>query len=71
METDIQSLLVQYSEEIDELTSSLNDPLLPPNTTQLHLVQRHRELLVELSVSSSGPKRTCAKHLIGSNYWDM
>lgn len=47
METDIQSLLVQYSEEIDELSSSLNDPLLPPNTTQLHLVQRHRELLVE------------------------
>ena len=47
METDIQSLLVQYSEEIDELSSSLNDPLLPPSTTQLHLIQRHRELLVE------------------------
>lgn len=47
MEADIQSLLVQYSEELDELASSMNDPLLPPNSTQVHTIQRHRELLVE------------------------
>lgn len=50
MEADIQALLVQYADEQEELSRSLNDmadPLLPPSQTQLRTVQRHRELLVD------------------------
>ena len=47
MEAEIQALLVQYSDELDELGTTLNDPLLPPNNTQKHAIQRHRELLLD------------------------
>ena len=47
MEAEIQALLVQYSDELDELATTLNDPLLPPNGTQKHAIQRHRELLLD------------------------
>jgi len=50
MEAEIQELLVQYADDQEDLSRSLNDaadPLLPPSQTQLRTVQRHRELLVE------------------------
>ncbi|CCU99143.1 unnamed protein product [Malassezia sympodialis ATCC 42132] len=50
MEAEIQDLLVQYADDQEELSRSINDmadPLLPPSQTQLRTVQRHRELLVE------------------------
>lgn len=50
MEAAIQELLVQYADDQEELSRSMNDmadPLLPPSQTQLRTVQRHRELLVE------------------------
>ena len=45
MEAEIQALLVQYSDELDELGTTLNDPLLPPNNTQKHAIQRHLSLI--------------------------
>ncbi|WFD23574.1 protein transport protein gos1 [Malassezia equina] len=50
MEAAIQELLVQYADDQEDLSRSMNDmadPLLPPSQTQLRTVQRHRELLVE------------------------
>lgn len=47
MEAELQALLAQYADEIEELAASMNDPMLPPSQTQMHTVQRHRELLVE------------------------
>ncbi|WFD37575.1 protein transport protein gos1 [Malassezia japonica] len=48
LEAEIQALLVQYADAQAELSTLLNDPALPPTQTQLHTVQRHRELLMEL-----------------------
>lgn len=48
LEAEIQALLMQYAESQAELSTFLNDPALPPTQTQLHTIQRHRELLMEL-----------------------
>ncbi|WFC93854.1 protein transport protein gos1 [Malassezia brasiliensis] len=48
LEAEIQALLAQYAEAQAELSTFLNDPALPPTQTQLHTIQRHRELLIEL-----------------------
>lgn len=48
METELQGLLAQYADDIEGLAASVqDDPLLPPSHTQMHMIQRHRELLVE------------------------
>ena len=48
LEVEIQTLLAQYAEAQAELSTFLNDPALPPTQKQLHTIQRHRELLMEL-----------------------
>lgn len=48
LEAEIQALLAQYAEAQAELSTLLNDPALLPTQTQLHTIQRHRELLMEL-----------------------
>ncbi|WFC98327.1 protein transport protein gos1 [Malassezia yamatoensis] len=48
LESEIQSLLKQYADAQAEQATLLNDPTFPPTPTQLHAVQRHRELLMEI-----------------------
>ncbi|KAK0543052.1 coatomer subunit delta [Tilletia horrida] len=47
-EAELTSLLAQLSHSISELTSVLDDPSTPPTSGQLHAVQRHREVLLDL-----------------------
>ncbi|KAN0060507.1 protein transport protein gos1 [Thecaphora frezii] len=48
LEHEIQTLLQQLSTSVDHLTSLLDDPTHPPSSSQLHAVQRHREVLLDL-----------------------
>ncbi|CAD6884969.1 unnamed protein product [Tilletia controversa] len=47
-EAELNQLLAQLSHSIAELTSLLDDPTTPPTSAQLHAVQRHREVLLDL-----------------------
>ena len=47
-EEEIEVLLSEFTQCVDQLTVSLEDPNLPPSTVQLHAVQRHREVLMDL-----------------------
>ncbi|KAK0562428.1 protein transport protein gos1 [Tilletia horrida] len=47
-EAELNQLLAQLSHSISELTSLLDDPTTPPTSAQLHAVQRHREVLLDL-----------------------
>ena len=48
-ETEIEDLLNQLSVSVDKLTATLDDPAGPPSTSQLHAVQRHREVLQDFT----------------------
>ncbi|KAE8220709.1 hypothetical protein CF319_g5801 [Tilletia indica] len=47
-EAELNQLLAQLSHSIAEMTSLLDDPTTPPTSAQLHAVQRHREVHMDL-----------------------
>ncbi|PWN54389.1 V-snare-domain-containing protein [Violaceomyces palustris] len=49
LENELDDLLNQLSSSVDELTSILDDPTVPPTTSQLHAIQRHREVLMDFT----------------------
>ncbi|PWY99521.1 V-snare-domain-containing protein [Testicularia cyperi] len=49
LESELEDLLNQLSESVDGLTAQLDDPSTPPSTSQLHAVQRHREVLMDFT----------------------
>lgn len=42
-----QGPFTQLSEADDKLATALDDPMLPPSTAMQHVLQRHREVLVD------------------------
>jgi Golgi SNAP receptor complex protein 1 len=38
---------MQLSSSVDKLTTILDDPAIPPTSSQLYAVQRHREVLLD------------------------
>lgn len=49
LEAELESLLQQLSDSVDGLTAKLDDPTEAPTTSQLHAVQRHREVLFDFT----------------------
>ncbi|CED82245.1 28 kda golgi snare protein [Phaffia rhodozyma] len=46
-EEEVEELVGKLSETLDQLSEWLNDPAVTPSTSQLHAVQRHREVLAD------------------------
>lgn len=47
-DAELQACLAQYASEVDALATSVQEDVsLPSSHTQMHMIQRHRELLVE------------------------
>lgn len=49
LETELEDLLNQLTDSVDALTAKLDDPAVPPSASQLHAVQRHREVLMDFT----------------------
>ncbi|EPQ30429.1 uncharacterized protein PFL1_01955 [Pseudozyma flocculosa PF-1] len=49
LERELDDLLGQLSSSVDALTAVLDDPTQPPTSSQLHAVQRHREVLMDFT----------------------
>jgi Golgi SNAP receptor complex protein 1 len=47
LEEEIERSLNELSSAISKLTTILDDPTVPPSSSQLHAVQRHREVLLD------------------------
>ncbi len=49
LESELDSLINELSDAVDALTAKLDDPAVPPTSSQLHAVQRHREVLFDFT----------------------
>lgn len=49
LEVELEDLLNQLTDSVDGLTAKLDDPAVPPSASQLHAVQRHREVLMDFT----------------------
>lgn len=49
LEVELDDLLNQLTDSVDALTAKLDDPTVPPSASQLHAVQRHREVLMDFA----------------------